>query len=108
MRRLLCPGVGALLLAAAVLPRPGSAADATHPLDPGAAPGVLAVDDPFADHVPLLDRGDPAPSFATAPATGNDRSAAGDGAPRVEPAMDHGGHAGMVHGAGHTTAAPTE
>ena len=100
MRRLLCPGVGALLLAVAVLPRPGSAADAIHPLDPGAAPGVLAVDDPFADHVPLLDRGDPAPSFATAPA--------GDGVPRIEPAMDDGGHAGTVRGAGPTTAAPTE
>ena len=111
MRRLLRPGLGALLLllAAAVSPRPGSAADATHPLDPEATPGVLPVDDPFAGHVPMLDREAPAPSFVTAPAAdAADRAAADTGAMRAEPAAGHAGHAGgMVHGARHATA-PTE
>ena len=108
MRRLLCPGVGALLLVAAVLPRPGSA---DHPLDPGATPGVLSVDDPFADRVPLLDRETPAPSFVTAPVADTGRSITDAGAPGIEPAMNHGehaGHGGMLRGARHTTTEPAE
>jgi hypothetical protein len=57
--------VGAMLITAALLPRSGNTADAAHPLESGAIPGVLATENPFDGHVPLLNREDPAPSFAS-------------------------------------------
>ena len=119
MRTLLRLGAGTLLLATAVMLRPADAADATHPLDPNASPGVLPTGDPFRNHVPLLDREAPAPSFAAAPAAAPDEGASvadrGE-EPEAMPAMRlvvmHGGdHAatsggGTTHGA-HAAAAMT-
>ena len=112
MRTLLRLGAGTLLLATAVMLRPADAADATHPLDPNASPGVLPTGDPFRNHVPLLDREAPAPSFAAAPAAAPDEGASvadrGE-EPEAMPAMRHvvmhgGDHAatgggGTTHGA---------
>ena len=119
MRTLLRLGAGTLLLATAVMLRPADAADATHPLDPNASPGVLPTGDPFRNHVPLLDREAPAPSFAAAPAAAPDEGASvadrGE-EPEAMPAMRHvvmhgGDHAatgggGTTHGA-HAAAAMT-
>ena len=113
MRCLLRLGAGAFLLAAAVLLRPASAADDTHPLDPDATPGVLPTDDPFQGYVPLLDRDAPAPSFVTAPAVDGEAFAAeaAGGETPATPAMRHavtGGPVGReTHGA-HTTALTAE
>ena len=107
MRTLLRLGAGALLLATAVMLRPADAADATHPLDPNASPGVLPTGDPFRSHIPLLDRGAPAPSFAAAPAAAPDEGASvadrGE-EPEGMPAMRHvvmqgGDHAATSGGA---------
>ncbi|HET6518959.1 MAG TPA: hypothetical protein VFG47_03955 [Geminicoccaceae bacterium] len=113
MRILLRLGAGAFLLAAAVMLRPAGAADATHPLDPNASPGVLPTGDPFLGHVPLLDREAPAPSFAAAPAAppdGRTSPVADWREPWAMPAMRHvvmRGGGGTAHGA-HTTATTTE
>jgi hypothetical protein len=119
MRTLLRLGAGTLLLATSVMLRPADAADATHPLDPNASPGVMPTGDPFRNHVPLLDREAPAPSFAAAPAAAPDEGASvadrGE-EPEAMPAMRHvvmhgGDHAatsggGTTHGA-HAAAATT-
>ena len=99
MPRLLHPIAGAFFLAAVALPRPGDAADAAHPLDPGATSGLLTTENPFDGHVPLLNREVPAPSFAFESAAG-DRPAPDDGERLSLPAMygadtatGHRGHA---------------
>jgi hypothetical protein len=83
--------VGALLLAAAVLPRPGAFAADLHPLDPATPAGVVPTQDVFEALVPLLNRESPVPSFvAEPPETDVD-----DAVP-----VDHGGtdHDAMAHG----------
>ena len=99
MPRWFHPIVGAFFLAAVALPRPGDAADAAHPLDPGAASGLLTTENPFDGHVPLLNREVPAPSFAFESAAG-DRPAPDEAETRSLPAMHradtetgHRGHA---------------
>ena len=97
-------GAGVLLLAAALLPRPGNAADATHPLDPGAAAGSIPTQNAFGGYIPLLDRDEPVPSFAADQARASG-SAEAESAPAAMP-MDHGT---MDHGAmGHGNPAPGE
>ncbi len=103
MPRLVRPSVAALLLTAAVLLRSGStSADATHPLDPTAAPGVLATESPFEGSVPLLDREAPTPSFVMRPVADGQPTTGVGGSQAAPPMpMDHTamGHAGMAHGA---------
>ena len=93
--RLLSPvRIAALLLAAALVPRPGAAADATHPLDPAAPAGVVPTQNTFEALVPLLDRDSPVPSFA---GEAEPPSSAEDEVPPPEDIpMNHGG---MDHGA---------
>ena len=87
------PIVGVLLLAAALVPLPGAAADATHPLDPAASAGVVPTRNVFENAVPLLNRESPAPSFFGEAAAGASTEAPAP--PESEP-MDHGA---MGHGA---------
>jgi hypothetical protein len=86
-------GISAFLVAVAVLPRPGMAADPIHPLDPAAPSGPVPTQNVFQGHVPLLDRDSPAPSFTDE----GDQPEAEEPA-RLPEAMDHGA---MDHGAAH-------
>lgn len=86
--------VAALLLAVALLPRPGAAADAIHPLDPAAPAGVVPTQNTFENLVPLLDRDSPVPSFAGEPEASS--SAEEELQPPEDIPMNHGG---MEHGA---------
>ena len=92
------PGVGALLLAAALVPLPSRAADTGHPLDPAAEAGVVSTANVFDGHIPLLDRDAPAPSFAEGAAP---PPPAGAGSAPGQMPMDHGAmnHDAMGHGA---------
>ena len=94
------PGMGALLLLAALAPLPSRAADTGHPLDPAAEAGVVSTANVFDGHIPLLDRDAPAPSFAEGAAA--PPPAAAGAAPAPMP-MDHGSmdHGAMEHGASH-------
>jgi hypothetical protein len=93
------PGVGALLLAAALVPLPSRAADTGHPLDPAAKAGVVSTVNVFDGLIPLLDRDAPVPSFAEDGPAPSPPAAAGS-APGQMP-MDHGAmnHDAMGHGA---------
>lgn len=64
MSLLLRSRVGALLLAAVILPRPEAVAAELHPLDPAAPAGAVPTQNAFEALVPLLDRDSPLPSFA--------------------------------------------
>jgi hypothetical protein len=120
MRLLSRPDVGALVLAAVLVPRPGTAADALHPLDPAAKAGSIPTENIFDGYVPLLDRDEPLPSFVPDDASAQEGSAeaepAPDGMPMDHDGMDHGGmapgsmdHGAMDHGAmGHGTSQPPE
>jgi hypothetical protein len=92
--------VGAFLLVTALVPRPGAAADAAHPLDPAAPAGVVPTQNMFEDLVPLLDRDSPVPSFAGEAADASP-SADEEAAPPEDTPMDQGGmdHGAMGHGA---------
>jgi hypothetical protein len=105
MRLLSHLGVGAFLVAAVILPRSGTTADAAHPLDPVASSGSVPTQNIFDGHVQLLDRDVPAPSFVEDPG-----ATAGGLAPMTEP-MEHGSmdhdamdHGAMDHGASDTAA----
>jgi hypothetical protein len=93
MRSLSHLGVGAFLLAVVALPHGGTAADTAHPLDPATPPGPLSTDSVFQEHVPLLDRDVPVPSF-TAETSGSEPVE--EPVPAPEPvdheAMHQGGH----------------
>lgn len=98
MRLLSRSRVAALLLAAALVPRPGAAADATHPLDPAAPAGIVPTQNTFETLVPLLDRDSPVPSFA---GEADISSSAEEEVPRPKGmSMDHGGmdHGTVGHG----------
>lgn len=86
--------VAALLLAVALLPRPGAAADTIHPLDPAAPAGVVPTQNSFESLVPLLDRDSPVPSFAGE--LEGSSSVEEETLPSGVMPMDHGG---MDHGA---------
>jgi hypothetical protein len=92
------PGVGALLLAAALVPLPSRAADTGHPLDPAAEAGVVSTVNVFDGLIPLLNRDAPVPSFAES--TAPPPPAAAGSAPGPMP-MDHGAmnHDAMGRGA---------
>lgn len=91
--------VGALLLATALVPRPGAAADAIHPLDPAAPAGVVPTQNTFEGLVPLLDRESPVPSFAGEAADASLSAEEEAAAPDMP--MDHGvmDQSAMGHGA---------
>ncbi|WP_159713277.1 hypothetical protein [Geminicoccus flavidas] len=105
MRLLSHFGVGAFLVVAVILPRSGTTADTAHPLDPVASSGSVPTQNIFNDHVQLLDRDVPAPSFVEDP-----EATAGGLVPITEPmehgSMDHGAmdHGAMGHGASDTAA----
>ena len=86
--------IAALLLAAALTPQPGAAADAIHPLDPAAPAGVVPTQNTFENLVPLLDRDSPVPSFVGEAESSS--SAEGGSLPPEDIPMDPGG---MEHGA---------
>lgn len=97
--------VGALLLAAALLPRPEAAAVDAHPLDPAAPAGVVPTQDPFEALVPLLERESPVPSFVDE-APGATEESSDEGAPMDLTETDRGtgspgsmDHGEMDHGA---------
>jgi hypothetical protein len=101
MRLLSLPDVAAFLLAAALVPRPGTAADATHPLDPAAPAGVVPTDNVFEGFVPLLGRENPVPSFASETTASDAPAVEGEAPPPAAMPMDHGAmdHSAMGHGA---------
>lgn len=105
MRLLSRLSAGALLLAAALVPRPDAAAAEPHPLDPAAPAGVVPTQDPFEALVPLLERESPVPSFIGEAPDATEQGS-GEGAPvdltgadrdtMSRGTMDHGA---MGHGA---------
>jgi hypothetical protein len=99
MRSLSRP-VGALLLFAALVPQPGAAAGAVHPLDPAASAGVVPTQNIFENAVPLLSRENPVPSFIGKGEVATGAPAEAPPAKESKP-MDH---SVMDHGAvGHST-----
>lgn len=99
------------LLALAALP--AGAESARHPLDPQAPTVPLAVENPFATYVPLLERDAPQPSFAAPSLAADEPSGAAElaaGGPHAMHGADaapaagmpgHGAHAGHGGAPGH-------
>lgn len=85
---------GAFLVAVAVMPRPGMAAGATHPLDPAASAGPVPTQNIFERVVPLLDRDTPNPSFADE----GDQPGALEAAAMADEAMDQESTSGPTGG----------